>query len=330
MSKLPRISIITPSYNQAEFIEQTIESVLSQNYPNLEYIVIDGGSTDRSVDIIKKYASHFAYWISEKDNGQSHAINKGLARVTGDVVNWLNSDDYYEPGSLKTIGERFMQDSVNVVCARGNVVGDGNHIKVSPGTDVYSGNLPKTLGWARIDQPETFFRKKVYDSLGFVNEKYHYVMDKEFWVRYLLHYGLDGILKIDDIVVNFRYHANSKTQSQTSRFHVETLQLYHNLARTFRQEKEEAVLGNLLQEKERVEKGSVFPFAEMKLAKRSLQYFLLLKADELYYYNDTSTALILLRAIDQELLEEEDRSLLRKLKFRSAYVPGFLIRLLRR
>ena len=96
MKVLPKISIVTPSFNQAEFLEQTIESVLSQGYPNLEYFVMDGGSNDRSVEIIKKYESHLAGWVSEKDRGQSHAINKGLNLSTGDVFNWLNSDDYYE------------------------------------------------------------------------------------------------------------------------------------------------------------------------------------------------------------------------------------------
>src|SRR6056297_3391010 len=107
---LPKISIVTPSFNQGKFLEKTIKSVIDQNYPHLEYIIIDGGSTDSSLNIIKKYEKHLDYWISEPDRGQSHAINKGLNYCSGQIFNWINSDDYLEPGALFKVAEAWNQE----------------------------------------------------------------------------------------------------------------------------------------------------------------------------------------------------------------------------
>ena len=122
----PKLSIVTPSFDQGKFLEETILSVLDQNYPNLEYIIIDGGSTDESVEVIKRYEKHLAYWISEKDRGQVHAINKGIERTTGDIFGFLNSDDLYLPGTFATVTEHFDNHPESEwVCGDTVMFGDG-------------------------------------------------------------------------------------------------------------------------------------------------------------------------------------------------------------
>ena len=159
----PRISIVTPSFNQGKYIEQTIQSVLNQNYPNLEYIIIDGGSTDNTVEIIKKYETQISYWISEPDKGQTDAINKGFAKCTGDIFNWINSDDYYESGTFHKLAQQFTSDpSVNVVCGKewGFNDQDPSDKIFFPGS-VISSTVFETIRVGIIDQPCTFFRKKI-------------------------------------------------------------------------------------------------------------------------------------------------------------------------
>lgn len=213
----PLVSIVTPCFNAAAFLEQTIVSVLDQSYHNIEYIIVDGGSTDGSVEIIKRYDKYLTYWLSEPDSGQAHAIKKGLMLSRGQVFNWLNADDTYTPGALAVVADAFQDSSVNVFAAKSKVYGLGRSY-ISSGTDVYSNNLERTIGRARIDQPETFFRRSVIDKLGGINCNLHYLMDLELWIRYLLYYGLTGIVKSDDILVNFRLHTDSKTVSQQDGF----------------------------------------------------------------------------------------------------------------
>ncbi len=226
---MKKISIITPSYNQGSYLEQTIDSVLSQKYNHLEYIIIDGGSTDNSIEIIKKYEKHLTYWISERDNGQSDAINKGLKIANGDVVNWLNSDDWYTENTLNKVAVAFENDNTNVFCGRSRIVENGIEIRQNKGTDLYN-SIEKTIGFARIDQPETFFRKSCIDTIGYLNPNFHYVMDRDWWIRFLLYFGLNGIQKTNDILVNFRSHPTSKTNSFLDKFDTEAHNLYYTIA----------------------------------------------------------------------------------------------------
>ncbi|TAE60369.1 MAG: glycosyltransferase [Nostocales cyanobacterium] len=187
--EFPRITIITPSYNQGQFIEETICSVLSQNYPNLEYIIIDGGSTDDTVDIIKKYESSISYWVSEPDNGQSHAINKGLAKATGDIIAYLNSDDYYLPETLFKVAEFFLQfpdtDLLHGQCRyvnqKGEKIGEqfGNISTLAEILDLWG------VWWQKRQfvQPEVFWSKRITDKIGSFKEELNFVMDYDYWLR---------------------------------------------------------------------------------------------------------------------------------------------------
>jgi glycosyltransferase involved in cell wall biosynthesis len=178
-----KISIITPSYNQEHFLEATIRSVLDQNYPNFEYVIIDGGSTDGSVEIIKKYERYLAYWVSEKDRGQSHAINKGLELVSGDIIAWINSDDVYMPDAFKKVVEAFRQKAdADVLYGDGVLIDkEGQQIKCRPGISFrYKIWL---YGVAEPFQPEVFYRREAVKRAGLLDESFHMMMDREWWLR---------------------------------------------------------------------------------------------------------------------------------------------------
>ena len=184
-ARWPRISVVTPSYNQADFLEETIRSVLLQGYTELEYIVIDGGSTDRSVDVIRKYEPWLTYWESQPDRGQSHAINKGFSRAQGEILGWLNSDDYLLPQALCSVAENAACDPEAVAWAghcqlvdRHGATFDIKRARVGSASDF--------ADWwhsAEIPQPGCFFRRSAFESLGGVREDLHYTMDVELWIR---------------------------------------------------------------------------------------------------------------------------------------------------
>lgn len=229
MSLLPKISIVTPSFNQGQFIEETIVSVLNQNYPNLEYIVIDGGSTDNTIDIIKKYKKYITYWVSEPDRGQTHAINKGFKKCTGDVFNWLNSDDYLEPDALFTIGNLFKDKKTSVLAARERRVDKhGRELNVSQGTTIYP-DLSNTVGRCHLDQASTYFRKSLLNEVFPLSEELHYLMDAHMWMQFLLAYGKGNVKQMDKIIVNFRIHDKSKTVAEKDKFRIDKNSIENSL-----------------------------------------------------------------------------------------------------
>jgi glycosyltransferase involved in cell wall biosynthesis len=209
----PRISIITPSFNQGDFIEATIKSVLGQGYPNLEYLVVDGGSTDGTLDILRKYSGYLS-WISEPDRGQTNAINKGLARTTGDILAYLNSDDLYLPGALSRAADFFTANPEAAWVTGRCITIDANQRETRKLITLYK-NIWLRLGSYKvlqvlnyISQPATFWRRSVFEELGLLDESLHYTMDYEYWLRIGKHYRLYSLT--DNLAV-FRLHYHSKS-----------------------------------------------------------------------------------------------------------------------
>ncbi|HEX3978090.1 MAG TPA: glycosyltransferase family 2 protein [Solirubrobacteraceae bacterium] len=210
-----KLTVVTPSYNHAHFIERTIDSVLGQGYPELEYIVVDGGSTDGTVDILKRYGDHLI-WSSEPDRGQSDAINKGLRRATGTVVAFLNSDDTYAPGALHRVGE-FFEAHPGLMWAYGKCrIIDEHDREIRRPITWYKNALLRNYSFRKllaenfISQPSTFWRRVLHDEIGYLNEDEHYVMDYEFWLRVGERYRA-GV--IDAYLANFRMYEASKSGS---------------------------------------------------------------------------------------------------------------------
>jgi len=219
---VPKISVITPSFNQGAFIEKTINSVLSQNYPNLEFIIIDGGSTDNTVEIIKKYEQHLTYWVSEPDRGQSHAINKGMALATGDYLTWLNSDDWYQPCALLEIHKTFKEyPEASIVVGVGESVdlsGNTTHV-FSPDLVIDISTLLNWFSGTWFLQPASVFRRSVWEKCGPLSENEHLVFDLELWLNaadagFIFH-------SIEKTIAQALVHPDAKTTAMSWRTYVE-------------------------------------------------------------------------------------------------------------
>lgn len=210
-----RISVVTPSYNQGRFLEDTIRSVIEQHYANLEFIVIDGGSKDESLDIIRKYESKIDYWISETDLGQSDAINKGMQRATGDIITWLCSDDLLTPGALSKVATTFeaLPESIGLIHGISELFRDNSTIRLERCYPDLS--TERMLAGMAFPQPSSFFRKKLLDETGMLDADLHYGMDYDLFSRMAL---VTDNRFVDYCFSRYRIHDASKTSTQLSLF----------------------------------------------------------------------------------------------------------------
>ena len=231
----PRVTIVTPSYNQGQFIEETIRSVLLQNYPNLEYIIIDGGSKDNSLDIIRKYEQWLTYWVSEPDRGQASAINKGFRVGSGQIMAWLNSDDCYIQGSVSHIVSYFESNSsAQIVSGFRRTI---NHMTETKSR--VSHLRPDRYSLSRscyIAQEATFWRRSVWETVGELDETYQYALDYDLWQRMLVAGYTFHLLP--RFIGSFRVHQESKGVQCEQVRRAELARIYSRYLHTNKNEKE--------------------------------------------------------------------------------------------
>jgi glycosyltransferase involved in cell wall biosynthesis len=223
MASLPLVSIITPSYNQADFLEETMRSVLDQDYPHIEYIIVDGVSTDGSQEIIKKYADQLAWWVSEPDQGQTDAINKGFNRASGEILAWINSDDTYLPGAVSKAVELLrnypevglVYGDANLIDESGKVIGD------FPARQTDYKRLRR--GYVHIPQQTAFFRANLWQQVGPLDPSFYFAMDYDLWVRLAKRMP---IKYFPELMANFRLHSSGKSVVSDDRCWPEMLRVH--------------------------------------------------------------------------------------------------------
>jgi glycosyltransferase involved in cell wall biosynthesis len=325
--EFPRITIITPTYNQGNFIEETILSVIGQQYPNLEYIIIDGGSTDNTVAIIKKYAQHLSYWISEKDSGQSSAINKGLRIATGSIINWLNSDDIMTPGCLHAVAAYFNRNP-GVGMVYGNIVLFNKDKELA--NRAFKATQLHYYTHITIPQPAGFFSKKIIDTVGLIDEQIHFCMDSDLYVRAAL-VGFKFI-QVPDVFCRFRIHDRSKSGSAFNRqLLVDNALIFYSVVKSVKPEFD--FIDTLYKEA-----GIAVPAhpktytVSVVLTDQDLHlmmfYFLEHRCKTLFYHEDYKGLLKLVKTSRKYFPQLTSASKVMRIRYLISSLPVFLIRLL--
>jgi glycosyltransferase involved in cell wall biosynthesis len=233
---LPGITIVTPSFNQGHFIEETFDSILSQGYPNLQYIVMDGGSSDGTVEILKRHERYISHWESAKDRGQSHAINKGLKLAKGHIFNWINSDDGLLPGALHAIADAYQAQQFDVYLTQTQLMKGDKKMGIN-GPSKKANTAAESALEIGLNQPGHFYKTEVLASLNGLDERYNYSMDLDLWIRYLLTFGQERVFTSEIVSSFFRFHETSKSEregwGEGSAFARERSEIYVRLSRQY-------------------------------------------------------------------------------------------------
>jgi glycosyltransferase involved in cell wall biosynthesis len=218
------VSIVTPSFNQGRFLNETVQSVLSQNYPHIEYMIVDGGSTDESVEIIHRYQARLAWWVSEPDHGQTDAINKGFARAHGDILAWINSDDTYQPGAVsEAVNFLEAHPEVGMVYGDANLVDEqGQFLGLFPARQTDYRRLRD--GYVHIPQQAAFFRADLWRQVGPLDPTFFFAMDYDLWVRLA---KISTLKYQPRLWANFRLHGQGKSVSSDDRCYPEMLRVHY-------------------------------------------------------------------------------------------------------